>query len=114
MFWIFHSMREEELERKGKERKPGKQVVAPRKKKKNNCVVAKRDEFLQLLLLLLLLRALGMRRKEMDIFTANSDQLFLLIFECLECINKARAHEPWNRREGEPHSDGRGIEPGQS
>lgn len=33
MFWIFHSMREEELERKGKERKPGKQVVAPRKKK---------------------------------------------------------------------------------
>lgn len=34
MFWIFHSMREEELERKGKERKPGKQVVAPRKKKK--------------------------------------------------------------------------------
>lgn len=81
--------------------------------KKNNCVVAKRDEFLQLLLQLL--RALDMRRKEIEIFTANSDQLFLLIFECLECINKARAHETCNRWGGQPHSsDGRGIESGQS
>lgn len=38
-----------------------------------------------------------MRRKEMAIFTAKSDQLFLLIFECLECINKASAHEPCQR-----------------
>lgn len=59
-----------------------------------------------------------MRRKEMAVFTAKSDQLFLLIFECLECINKASAHEPCKRggseEGGEPHCDGRGIEPSQA